>query len=40
MLVFVFRVGEGEKTLGGGNGIFKFYKRMHWIVCKTLREED
>jgi hypothetical protein len=25
-----FRVGEGEGSLSD-------YKRMHWVVCKTLR---
>jgi hypothetical protein len=38
-LAFGFRVGEGEKTLGRENVIFRFYKRMHWVVCKTQQEE-
>jgi hypothetical protein len=38
-LAFGFRVGEGEKTLEREKVIFRFYKRMHWVVCKT-QEED
>jgi hypothetical protein len=38
-LAFGFRVGEGEKTLGREKVIFGFYKRMHWVVCKTQEEE-
>jgi hypothetical protein len=38
-LAFGFRVGEGEKTLGREKVIFRFYKRMHWVVCKTQEEE-
>jgi hypothetical protein len=30
---------EGEKTLGREKVIFRFYKRMHWVVCKTQEEE-
>jgi hypothetical protein len=38
MALDLARVGEGGKTLGREKVIFRFYKRMHWVVCKTLRE--